>query len=120
LVIAVPLSRLTSLVGGGSAFFVRHMSIARQICWFFLFAGLVCVLGFTLNYFDPPATDPLMMRFLKSGQYLPAGDTFSITQVAGSVSRLLEVDREGYRHMFFASLVSFIAALGLALIPRKK
>jgi hypothetical protein len=96
------------------------MSIARRICWFFLFAGLVCVLVFTLDYFDPPVTDPLMMRFLKSGKYLPAGDTFSITQVADSVSRLLEADREGYRHIFFASLASFFAALGLALIPRKK
>jgi hypothetical protein len=96
------------------------MRIARQVCWLFLFAGLVCVLIFTLDYFDAPATDPLMMRFLKSGKYLPAGDTFSITQVADSVSRLLSADREGYRHIFFASLVSLFAALGLALIPRKK
>jgi len=85
------------------------MSIARKICWFFLFAGLVYVLVYTLGYFDPPATDPLMMRFFKSGQYLPAGDTFAIAEVGRAVSNVLETDRKGYRSIFFASLVSFIS-----------
>ena len=96
------------------------MNFARKICWFFLFAGLVCVLLFTLDYFDPPVTDQMMIRFVKSGEYLPAGEMFSLSEVTRSVSRLLEADRDGYRHIFFASLVSFVAALGLALIPRKQ
>jgi hypothetical protein len=96
------------------------MKSARTLCWMVLFGGLSWVIILTAGYFDPPATDMLLMKFLKSGAYLPVGDTFTTIQVAGPVGRILEEDRQGYRQIFFVSLASCIAALGVALIPRQK
>jgi len=96
------------------------MKNARILCWIVLFGGLVWIIILTVGYFDPPETDPLTMRFLKSGDYLPAGDTFTTTQVAGSVSKILEVDRQNYRQICFISLAIGVAAFGIVLIPRRK
>jgi hypothetical protein len=61
----------------------------------------------------------MMVMFLKSGDYLPDGDTFTRMQIAPPVYRILEADRHGYRQICFLSLLSGIAALGIAIIPRR-
>jgi len=96
------------------------MNVARKFCWVVLFGGLSWVIILTAAYFDPPVTDPLMVMFLKSGAYLPDGDTFTRIQIAPPVYRILEADRQDYRQICFVCLLSGIAALGIAIIPRRK
>jgi hypothetical protein len=98
---------------------IDRFALIRRLCWVVLFSGLIWNIVLTLDYFDPPATDPLMVRFVKSGDYLPSGDTFTVRQIVPPVSRILEEDRRSYRWVFFVSVLGLAAAVVVAAIPRR-
>ena len=117
--LAVPLSRFTPRVGGGSAFFVRHMSVARKCCWLVLFGGLSWIMILTASYFGPQPNEAIMSRFAL-GDYLPPGQSVPREQIWSPVSRILTEDRQDYRQICFVSVLSGIAAVGISIIPRRK
>jgi hypothetical protein len=67
----------------------------------------------TLNYVDPPVTDPLVFGFVKSNRYLPQGDSFRREELYSPLSKLLAEDRQGYSSILYLSGVALLSALGL-------
>ena len=99
------------------------MNVARKFCWVALFGGLSWIILVSAWYFENPessSVDPLFFNFLKSGDYLPPGDTLTRREIGPPVYRLLESDRQDYRRICFASLATGVAALGITLFPRRK
>jgi len=80
------------------------------------------ILVTTLNYVDPPVTDPLLFGFIKSDRYLPAGDSISRVELYSPVQKLLADDRRDYRSIMFLSGVALISALGMFIssVSRRK
>ena len=85
----------------------------------FSFCCLLACLGaialMTLDYVDPPVTDPLLFGFIKSDRYLPAGDTIGRVELYSPVQKLLADDRRAYRSVLWLSGVAVLCALGLFL-----
>jgi hypothetical protein len=74
----------------------------------------------TLDYVDPPVTDPLLFGFIKSDRYLPPGDSIGRVELYGPVQKLLAEDRRAYRSILFSSCAAFLAACGLFFSSRSK
>jgi hypothetical protein len=85
----------------------------------FSFCCLLACLGAialtTLQYVDPPVTDPLVFGFIKSDRYLPTGDTIGRVELYSPVRKLLADDRRAYRSVLWLSGVAVLCALGLFL-----
>jgi hypothetical protein len=99
------------------------MNVARKFCWVVLFGGLSWIILVSAWYFDDPESsslDPIQSNFFQSGDYLPPGNTLDRGKLGPPVHRLLEADRHDYRRICFVGLATGVAALGIALIPRRK
>jgi hypothetical protein len=94
------------------------MSVARQICWLVLFGGLSWIIILTASYFGPTPNEAIMSRFALA-DYLPPGQSLAREQIWSPVSRILTEDRQDYRQICFVSLLTGIAAVGIAIIPRR-
>jgi hypothetical protein len=74
LALAVPLSRFTSRVGGGSAFFVRPIRAMKKASTWYLFA--LAVLNFLLALGTSAATDMWKTAYREFGVKLPGCTLF--------------------------------------------
>jgi hypothetical protein len=96
------------------------MNLMRKVCWLVLLGGLSWIFILTTSYFGPQPNEAIMVRFANSGAYLPPGQSFTREQIWSPVSRILTDDRQEYRQICFVSLLSGIAAMGIAIIPQRK
>jgi len=87
----------------------------RLLSFCCLLASLAGIAILTLNYVDPPITDPLVFGFVKSDRYLPAKDTISRVELYSPVQKLLADDRRTYKSILWLSGVALLCALGLFL-----
>ena len=101
-------------VGVAQLWIVRH-SMFRILSFGCLLVSVAAIAVMTLNYVDPPITDPLLFGFVKSDRYLPAGDSISRTELYSPVQKLLADDRRAYRSILFLSGVALLSAFCLFL-----
>ena len=98
---------------------VKHMSAVRKCCWLVLFGGLSWIIILTTSYFGPQRNEVIMSRFALGG-YLPPGQSLTRDQIWSPVSRILDENRQDYRQICFVSILTGIAAVGIAVIPQRK
>ena len=92
----------------------------RVLSFCFLLASLIGIAVMTLDYVDPPVTDPLVFGFIKSDGYLPDGDTVGRTDLYGPITKLLAEDRRAYRSILWLSGVAVVSAIGLFVSGRRQ
>ncbi len=92
----------------------------RLLSFCCLLVSLAAIAITTLNYVDPPVTDPLVFGFVKSDKYLPAKDTISRVELYSPVQKLLAEDRRAYTRVLWLSGVAVLCALGLFLSSRSR
>jgi hypothetical protein len=92
----------------------------RLLSFCLLLASLIGIAAMTLDYVDPPVTDPLVFGFIKSDAYLPAGDTVSRTDLYGPITKLLAKDRRAYRSILWLSGVAVVSSIGLFVSGRRQ
>ena len=85
----------------------------RILSFCVLLASLIGIACMTLDYVDPPVTDPLAFGFIKSDGYLPVGDTVSRVDLYAPVSKLLAEDRHAYKSILWLSGAALISAISL-------
>ena len=78
-----------------------------------LLVSVVAIAAMTLNYVDPPITDPLVFGFIKSDKYLPTGDSIVRTELYSPVQKLLADDRRAYKNILLLSGVALVSAFSL-------
>jgi hypothetical protein len=91
----------------------------RTLSFCVLLASLIGIACMTLDYVDPPITDPLVFGFIKSDGYLPAGDTVNRVDLYAPVTKLLAEDRRAYRSILWLSGVAVVSAIGLFVSGRR-
>lgn len=92
----------------------------RLLSFCFLLASLIGIAVMTLDYVDPPITDPLVFGFIKSDGYLPTGDTVDRADLYAPITKLLAKDRRGYRRILWLSGVALVSAIGLFVSGRRQ
>jgi hypothetical protein len=92
----------------------------RLLSFCFLLASLIGIAVMTLDYVDPPITDPLVFGFIKSDGYLPAGDTVGRADLYAPITKLLAEDRRAYRSILWLSGVALVSAIGLFVSGRRQ
>ena len=85
----------------------------RLVTFCCLLASLASITVTTLNYVDPPITDPLVFGFIKSDRYLPPGDPIRRVDLYSSVQKLLADDRRAYKRILWLSGVALLSTVGL-------
>ena len=98
----------------------RRQSLFRFLSFCFLLASLIGIAVMTLDYVDPPITDPLVFGFIKSDGYLPAGATVGRVDLYGPITKLLAEDRRAYRSILWLSGVALVSAIGLFVSGRRQ
>lgn len=92
----------------------------RTLSFCCLIVSVVAIAGVTLNYVDPPITDPLVFGFIKSDKYLPAADVINRTDLYAPIQKLLADDRRGYKSILCLSGVALLSAFGLFFWSRSR
>ncbi len=85
----------------------------RLLTFCCLLVSLGAIAVMTLNYVDPPITDPLVFGFIKSNRYLPSGDSINRVELYSPVQKLLADDRRAYKSILSLSGVAVLSAFGL-------
>jgi hypothetical protein len=100
LALAVPLSRFTSQVGGGSAFFVRQQLIMKTflVVCLFLLAGVI-------GYFLPTPISPHLPGYFQSVRYVDAAVSALLGVLVWSVYHLVEPVHYGKRWLILRATV---------------
>ena len=78
-----------------------------------LLISVVTIAAMTLDYVDPPITDPLVFGFIKSDRYLPTGDSIGRTELYSPVQKLLADDRRAYKSILILSGIALVSAFSL-------
>lgn len=85
----------------------------RILSFCFLLTSLIGIAVMTLDYVDPPISDPLVFGFVKSDRYLPAGDSISRADLYSPISKLLADDRRAYKSILWLSGMALVSAITL-------
>jgi hypothetical protein len=92
----------------------------RILSFCFLLASLIGIAVMTLDYVDPPISDPLVFGFVKSDKYLPAGDSISREDLYSPISKLLADDRRAYLGILCLSGVALVSTVALFISSSRR